>query len=176
MSWEEELFEVLDELEQQAAAAFGVARDLEVADRSRSAYQEVTLASRLMASVGREVRLEVSGVGAVTGTVERVGTGWCLVGGPGPDWVVTLAAVTAVHGAARRSVPEVAWSPVARLGPATALRRLADAGERCVLHLTDATSYDAVLRRVGADFVEASVGEDRTVLVALHALAAVSSR
>ena len=70
----------------------------------------------------------------------------------------------------------VAWSPLARLGLGSALRRLADAGERCVLHLLDGTSHDAVLRRIGADFVEVTVGEGRTVLVALDALAAVQSR
>ena len=86
------------------------------------------------------------------------------------------SAVTAVHGASERSVPEVAWSPVAGLGIGSALRRLADAGERCVLHLTDGTTYDVVLRRVGADFVEATVGEGRMVLVAFAALAAVQSR
>ncbi len=61
-----------------------------------------------------------------------------------------LDAVVAVHGASERSVPEVAWSPIARLGLGSALRRLADAGERCVLHLVDGTMHEAVLRRVGA--------------------------
>lgn len=176
MAWEEELFALLDDLEQQAEAAFDAERDADLADRSRAAYREVTLASRLMASVGTEVRFDVAGVGAVVGVLERVGTGWCLVAGPAQDWVVCLPAVAAVHGAASRSVPEVAWSPVARLGVGSALRRLADAGERCVLHLTDGTAYDAVPRRVGADFVEATVGEGRSLLVALAALAAVQSR
>jgi hypothetical protein len=65
---------------------------------------------------------------------------------------------------------------VARLGVASALRRLADAGERCVLHLRDGTTYDAVLRSVGSDFVEATLGKGRLVLVALGGLAAVQSR
>ena len=65
---------------------------------------------------------------------------------------------------------------VARLGLGSALRRLADAGERCVLHLLDGTSHEATLRRVGADFVEAVEGEGRIVLVAFAAVAAVQSR
>jgi hypothetical protein len=129
-----------------------------------------------MASVGEPVRLEVLGVGAVTGTLDRVATGWCLVTGAAQDWVVGLDAVVAVRGASERSVPEVAWSPIARLGIGAALRRLADAGERCLLHLVDGTMHEAVLRRVGSDFVEATVGEGRTVLVAFSALAAVQSR
>ena len=81
-----------------------------------------------------------------------------------------------VLGSSERSTPEVAWSPVARLGLGLALRRLADAGERCVLHLRDGTRHEAVLRRVGADFVEAQVGAGRLELVAFSALVAVQSR
>jgi hypothetical protein len=81
-----------------------------------------------------------------------------------------------VLGSSERSVPEVAWSPVARLGVGSALRRLAEAGERCVLHLTDGTRHEALLRRVGADFVEVRVGEGRLELVAFTALVAVQSR
>ncbi len=142
MSWEEEVFALLDDLEQQAEAMYAAERDADLADRSRAAYREVTLASRLMASVGEVLRLDITGVG----------------------------------GAAERSVPEVAWSPVARLGLGSALRRIADAGERCVAHVVDGTTYYAQLRRIGSDFVEARVGEDRTVLVAFSALAAVQSR
>lgn len=176
MSWEEEVFALLDDLEQQAEALYAAERDADLADRSRAAYREVTLASRLMASVGGDVRLDVTGVGAVAGVLERVGDGWCLVSGPAQDWVVHLPAVTSVAGAAERSVPEIAWSPVARLGLGSALRRIADAGERCSLHLVDGTTYDGLPRRIGADFLEATVGEGRTVLVAFSALAAVQSR
>ncbi|MFC7493829.1 MULTISPECIES: hypothetical protein [unclassified Nocardioides] len=176
MSWEEELFAVLDDLEQQAEALYDAERDWELADRSRAAYREVTLASRLMASVGTEVRLDVVGVGAVVGVLDRVAEGWCVVSAAAQDWVVCLPAVAVVHGASGRSVPEVAWAPVARLGLGSALRQLADAGERCVVHLSSGATYDAVLRRVGADFVEAIVGEGRQVLVALEGIAAVQSR
>lgn len=176
MAWEDELFALLDELEQQAEALYDAERDADLADRSRAAYRGVTLASRLAASLETEVRLEVAGVGAVAGVLERVAEGWCLLRGPAQDWIVCLPAVGAVEGASDRSVPEVAWSPTARLGLGSALRRLADAGGRCVLHLRDGSRYDAVPRRVGADFVEVSVGADRTLLVALSALAAIQSR
>ena len=172
MTWEEELFAVLDDLEQQAEALYDVERSAELADRSRAEYQQVTLASRLMASLATPVRLEVVGV-------DRVGTGWCLLAGHGQDWVIRLEAVAAVHGASDRSLPEVAWSPIAGLGLGSALRRIADAGERCVVHTIDGTAHDVLLRRVGADFVEAvagEVGEDRTLLVAFASLAAVQSR
>jgi hypothetical protein len=177
VAWDEELFSVLDDLEQQAEALYDAERGIDLADRSRAEYQQVTLASRLMASVGSALVLDVRGVGAVTGTLERAGTGWCLVSGSGQDWIVPLAAVLAVRGASERSSPEVAWSPVARLGLGSALRRLADAGERSVLHLVDGHLLDGTVRRVGADFVEAVTGEHgRAVLVPFEALGAVQSR
>jgi hypothetical protein len=177
MTWEDELFSLLDDLEQQAEALYDAERGFELADRSRAEYQQVTLASRLMASVGSGLGLDVRGIGAIGGVLERVGTGWCLVSGDGQDWIVPLSAVLAVRGAADRSTPEVAWSPVSRLGLGSALRRLAEAGERCVFRCTDGRMLDGFVHRVGADFVEARVGEDgRSVLVPFDALGAVQSR
>jgi hypothetical protein len=176
MGWEEDLFALFDDLEQQAEALYDGEREAELADRSRAAYHEVTLASRVMASTGSEVVVDLRGVGPVAGTVTRVGAGWFLLRGPAQEWVVRLAAVQAVQGASGRSLPEVAWPAVARLGLGSALRRLAEAAERCVLHLVDGSRYEGVLVRVGRDFAEASTGEGRPVLVALSALAAVQSR
>jgi hypothetical protein len=176
VAWEDELFALFDDLEQQAEAMYDAERAVELADRSRVEYQQVTLASRMMASVGEPVRLDVLGVGAVTGHLERVANGWCLVSGSDQDWVVRLDAVIAVVGASDRSVPEIAWSPVARLGLGSALRRIADSGDRCVVHQVGGGSYDAMIRRVGSDFLEATIGTGRIVLVAFSNLAAVQSR
>ncbi len=176
MPWEAELFTFLDDLEQQAEAMYDAERRVELADRSRAEYHHVSLASRLMASVGREVALDLRGTGPVSGVLERVGAGWLLLRGPAQDWVVNADAVARVLGASERSVPEVAWSPLTRLGLGSALRRIVEAGDRCVLHLADGGRHEAVLRRVGADFVEACVGEDRLELVPFGAIAAVQSR
>lgn len=177
MTWEEELFGLLDDLEARAGAAFALEREAELADRRRAEYQHVTLAARLMAAVGRELALEVTGPGLVAGTLARVANGWLLLRGGGQDWIVRLPAVTAVHGAGERALPEVAWPAVARLGLGSALRRLAEAGERCVLHGIDGGRHEGVPARVGADFVEIVVeGSGRRTLVAFAALAAVQSR
>jgi hypothetical protein len=177
VTWEEELFAYLDDLEAQAESLYDAERAEELADRSRSEYAAVTLAARLMASVEREVALEVEGAGTVEGTLARVGTGWCLVTGAGQDWVVRLGAVTEVRGASDRAQPEVAWSPVARLGLGAALRRLADEAEPCLLHLVDGRRVEGVVRRVGADFVEVASGERGQLrLVSTERLAAVQSR
>ncbi len=176
MAWDEELFALLDDLEQRAEALYEAERGAELADRSRAEYQQVTLASRLMASVDGDLRLDVAGVGVLAGTLSRVGAGWCLLCGPTQDWVVPLTSVTGVRGASPRSVPEVAWSPVARLGLGAALRRIADTGADCVVHLTDGRRIDGTLQRVGADFVEVRTPVGESVLVPFAALAAAQSR
>lgn len=182
MPWEEELFSVLDDLEQQAESLYAGERDAELADRSRAEYATVRLAGRLLASVERPVELTLLGRGAsrLAGTLQRVGDGWLLLRSPGPgtghDWVVRLGAVLAVQGASGRAVPEVAWSPLDRLGLGSALRRVADSAEACVVHLVDGAQHEVVLRRVGRDFVEAAGTGGQELLVPFTALAAVQRR
>ncbi len=176
MPWEEELFAALDDLEQQAEALYDAERAAELADRSRAEYGAVTLASRLMASVGTEVVLGVTGVGRVAGELQRLGTGWALVHGTGSDWVVHLSAVEEVRGASARSVPEVAWSPLTRLGLGSAFRRLGETGERCLVHLRSGARAEGRVRRVGADFAEVEVAPERVELVGFAAVAAIQSR
>lgn len=194
MTWEEELFGFLDELEQQAESLYEAERAPELADRSRAEYQQVSLAARLMASVTRDVALDVVGAGVVRGRLERVYAEWCLVAGTGQvgagqvgtgqvgtgqDWVVKTTAVAAAQGCSDRAVPEVAWSPLAKLGFGSALRRLAEAGERCVVHRLDGGRHEGVLRRVGGDFVEVEEGHGagaRLTLVPFEVLVAAQSR
>ena len=82
MGWDERLFDLLDDLEGQAEALYAADRDAELADRSRAEYAAVTLAGRLMASVGRHVLLDVDGTGVVRGelrrAVSRLGLGSAL--------------------------------------------------------------------------------------------------
>ncbi len=179
MSWEDELFALFDDLEGQAAAVWEADREAELADRARTEYGTVTLASRLMASRGTSVAIDVPHVGRVEGRLDRVGESWCLLSGPGQDWIVALRWVVGVHGASPRSIPEVAWSPLDRLGLRAALRRLADAQARCLLHLADGTRHEAYVERVGADFLECRAGagpDDAGLLLAYDGLVAVQSR
>jgi len=176
MSWEHELFALFDDLEGQASALWEADREAELADRARTEYAGVTLASRLMASRGRDVALDLPHVGRVEGRLDRVGPEWCLLSGLGQDWIVPLRSVAGVRGASERAVPEVAWSPVDRLGLGAALRRLADAEARCLLHLADGTRHEAYVVRVGADFAEARDVAGSTLLVPYAGLVAVQSR
>ena len=175
--WEARLFALFDDLEQQAEAAFALERDLEVADRAQAEYAEVRLASRLMASVGQRVTLRLAGIGPVTGSLERVADGWCLLAGEAGRWVVRLAAVQVASGLSVRSVPDAAWPAAARLGLRSALRGISADGDRCRLLTLDGAAYDVRLSRVGADFVEAVAdGSGEPLLVRFDALGAVHQR
>ncbi len=176
MAWDDELASLFADLERQAEAIYGEERAAELADRSRAEYASVSLASRLMASLQHEVVLDVLGVGAVSGRLERLGDGWCLVRSLGTDWIVVGEAVAAVRGASERAVPEAAWSPLTRLAVGSTLRGLSAAEARCVVHRRDGARHEGVLGRVGADFVEVRPEVGRIQLVAFAALAAVASR
>lgn len=175
--WDERLFAVLDDLEQQAESAFAAERDAEVADRALAEYAQVGLATRMMASLGGRVRLRVAGAGWVEGELRRVAEAWCLVDGAPNQWLVRLAAIRVAAGLSPRSVPEAAWPVTARLGLGSALRRISGNGEQCRLVTLDGEGYDVRLGRVGADFVEAWHGESRDPLaVSFSAIAVVTER
>ena len=176
MAWEEDLFALFDDLESQAEAAYARDREAELVDRRRAEYAEVTFAARLMASLGRAVTLEVRGIGPLHGTLERVATGWLLLSAGAVDWVVRQDAVGSLIGASERAVPAVAWPAVARLGLGSALRRLAESGERCWVHRVDGQRHEGVVRRVGQDFLELAGDAGRVTLVPFAVVAAVQSR
>lgn len=170
------MFAFLDDLEGQAEALYADEREAELVDRSRAEYAGVTLTGRLMASVGDLVEVDVRAVGPVRGSLRRVARSWCLVSGHGQEWFLPRLAIVAVAGASTRAVPEIAWSPLTRLGIGSAMRRIADAQDRCLVHTLDGARHDVILRRVGADFVEAVTDQQETVLVALDSVAAIQRR
>ena len=61
MSWESQLAAQLDDLEGQAQDLLSRERDWEVAEQARAEYASISLLTRLMASVGRRLDLEVRG-------------------------------------------------------------------------------------------------------------------
>ena len=65
---------------------------------------------------------------------------------------------------------------MSRLGLGSALRRLADAGEPCVVHGVDGTVVRCVPDPGGADFVEARWARAGSLLLSRDAIAAVQSR
>lgn len=178
---DEALLGLLDDLDAWGTALQHRERVEEVRDRSRSAYAEVSLASRLMASLGLPISAQMRGVGPLTGLLDQVGQGWVRLETATHCWSLRSEALLMVRGVADRSVPEQAWSPLARLGFAAVLRRAADAGEPCLLVVDGgadraAMVRDAVVIRVGADFVELRVeAEAGRVLVPTTAVLALRS-
>jgi hypothetical protein len=173
MRWEERLLGLFDDLEQQAEGLALADRDALVAEQSRAAYAEVDLAGRLHASLGRLLRVEVTGVGAVEAELLRGGDGWCLLGSGAQEWLVALPAVLAVRGLADRALEAGARPVTARLGLTSALRGVAqDAGE-VVVHRVDGGLTRGHVGRVGRDFVEMRKEAGAVEVVPLAALAVV---
>jgi hypothetical protein len=160
MRWEERLLDLFDDLEQQAEGLALAERDALVAEQSRAEYVGVDLAARLHASTGGSVRVDVTGLGTLDGRVLRTGDGWCLLEVAGREWIVVLAAVTALRGLRDGGVVAGARPLTARLGLGSALRGVAEGGSEVVLHRRDGTVLRGGLGRVGADFVELWPGAD----------------
>ena len=176
MTWEERLFEVFDDLEQEAEGLALVARDAAVGERARELYSEVDLASRFHGSLGADVELVVPGAGALRGRLTRTGRDWCLLElghGTGPEAVVNLDGLLSVRGLAPRAAPERVRAVTARLGLASALRRLATDTAPVVVVRRDGEVRRGRLGRVGADFVELLPESGQAEVVPMRALAVV---
>jgi hypothetical protein len=158
----EDMGQLFEDLEQLAEGLHLVERDTELLDRSRSEYAGVTFAARLHASVGEPITLTVVGVGALEGTLVRVGEGWCLLATTlaNQEWVVPLNAVTRTAGLSHLAVSAGARRAVDRLPLRSALREAAEARDEVVLFHLDGTHCRGRLARVGADFVELVVTEN----------------
>lgn len=145
---------MLEDLEQQAEGLALAERDAEVAELGRAAYSTVDLASRVHASLGRQVSLEVLVLGRLSGRLSSAGAGWLLLGAPATEWLVPLPRVTAFEGLSEWALTPVARPLTARLGFGSVLRRLAEQGDRVTAVRSDGARVAGLLRRVGADFVE----------------------
>lgn len=154
---------VIEDLEQQAAGMLLAERDAELVDRARGEYATVALSSRVHASIGRPVVLDLWDGGSVEGLLDSAGKDWFLLtsmleaAGPAGGGGVTLvrtAAVAAAGGLSDRAVPEAARPIAARLGIGSALHRLTSGGAEVVVSLVTGTRLRGQLGRVGSDFVE----------------------
>jgi hypothetical protein len=159
MRWEERLLDLFDDLEQQAEGLALAGRDAEVAEQSRGEYARVDLAARLHASVGAAVRCEVCGVGRVDARLVSAGDGWCLLGSAAVEWLVRVPAIVTVRGLAHQGRGVEARPVAARLGWGSALRGVAETRSTVVVQYLNGGSASGLLGRVGADFVELSVGD-----------------
>lgn len=169
--WEQRLFAVFDDLEQQAEGLALAERDARVADLAREGYAGIDLLARLHGAVGAEVTLRLAGLGPLRCTLLRVGPDWLLAGAEGQEWLVRLAAVEELRGLPDRAVDPVRRPPTARLGLGSVLRSIAADADPVVVHRTGGETLRARVRRVGADFVE--VESEGVAVLPWHAIAAV---
>ncbi len=157
MRWER----LFDDVEGQLEAAARAELAGEVADRTRREVARLRLVDRLRASLGAELTLTVTGTGALTGRLERVGPDWLLLLPPsGPPALVVRDAVQAVAGLPRAAAEPGSEGPVlSRLDLGHALRAIARDRSPVSVLLRDGGQLDGTVDRVGADFID----------VALHA-------
>ena len=133
MSWEESMFAVFDDLEQQAEGLHLVERDAEVADLTMAEYSRISLGARLHASLGRDLRVRLVGGhrrGRPAGPARR---GLAAAGRPvrGVDRAPRRHR-HASPGSPPRADSEETWSVVDRLTPARACCAGCRGGQRAV--------------------------------------------
>jgi hypothetical protein len=158
VSWERRLVDLFEDLEQQAEGAALAARDVEVAELARGEYAEVDLASRIHASLGRQVEASLEGL-VLRGRLARAGDGWCLLvhdAGDGrvDEWVVPSAGLLALRGLSPQAQPLGQRPLPARLGLGSVLRSVAEAQEPVLVVRSDGERRQGRVGRVGRDFLE----------------------
>lgn len=161
MGWEESMFALFDDLEQQAAGMQLAERDAEVADLTVAEYSQVTLGARLHASLDLDLRVRLVGGHQVAGRLARVGEGWILLVDRSTEWIVRLGGVITMSGLSPRADSEDTWSVMDRLSLRAVLRRLSAVAEPCLVHFSDDHRSEGRVGRVGQDFFELHVGARR---------------
>ena len=167
MGWEESMFAVFEDLEQQAEGLHLIERDAEVADLTVAEYSRISLGARLHASLGLDLRARLVGGLVVAGRLARAGEDWLLLVGQSSEWIVRHDGIVTLTGLSPRADSEETWSVLDRLNLRALLRRLSSVHETCLVHFADDQQVEGRVGRVGRDFFELYVGEgpDRTVQV-----------
>ena len=147
------------DLEAQAAALYQAERAAEVEERTRGEIATLHWQHRTRAAVGATLRVRLAGGGQVSGVLVRVGPDWLLMDeGGGREVVVVATAVVGVRGVGRcAAVPDSEGLVESRLGLRHALRGIARDRSAVRVQLSDGTTLDATIDRVGSDFIEVAV-------------------
>jgi hypothetical protein len=124
-------------------------RDAEVRDRTRIEHGRLTLADRLVASIGAEVAVTTAGAGTLHGRLNAAARDWLLV----DDTLVTRTAVLGVRGLSAYAVePDARARAASTIGGR--LRALAADGTPVTCVFTDGNVVTAAIERVGKDHVD----------------------
>lgn len=162
MRWDD----LFRDLEAQLAEAEAADLAAEVADRTRREAAQLHLVDRLLPVVGGSLRLQVCGVGDVSGELQHVGQEMLLLREPaGRQVLVPTAAILSVRGvSARSAVPGAQGRIFERLRLSSAVRAVARDRAEVRIILRDGASLSGTVDRVGTDFLELAehpVGEGR---------------
>ena len=143
------------DLESQFAAMHDSDLYGEVADRIRAEMGRITVLDRLRGALGTVVRLDLLGGRTVAGELVRVGKDCLLIAsGRTEEWLVPVAAVTAVHGLGPWA-DQAEGTVCGRLGLAHLLRCIArDRSPVTVFCAGAEQAVSGTIDRVGADFLE----------------------
>lgn len=157
---------LFDDLAAQAEMLAQAERAAEVEERTRIEIGALTVRDRARAALGAPLRVRLTGGATVSGELLRVGVDWLLLdAGAGRQALVPTAHVVSLRGLGRYSaVPASAGAVESRLGLRHVLRGIARDRSVVRIALTDGSTVDATIDRVGADFVEVAThpaGEPR---------------
>jgi hypothetical protein len=144
------------DLEAQAQVLAQAERGGEVEERTRGELGALRLRDRARAALGTPLRLRMSGGVAASGELLRVGPDWLLIDeGDGRELVAATAHLLSVRGLSRYSaVPATEGVVDSRLGLRHALRGIARDRSAVRIHLSDGSTVDATIDRIGSDFIE----------------------
>lgn len=167
MDWRD----LLGDLENQMLAEERLELEAEVADRAMREAATLGLADRLRAAAETAVRLEVRGLGIVSGRLEAVGPDWLMLRETpsAAGSLVRLAAITSVRDLPAGAAPIEGAVP-ARYTVQLVLRRISSAALPVVVTLEDGSVRRGRLGVVGKDYVELAGGEGGRALIASSAL------
>ncbi|TAM89274.1 MAG: hypothetical protein EPN43_07280 [Jatrophihabitans sp.] len=150
---------LFDDLAAQAQSLERAERAARIEERTRAEFGDLALLDRVRTAVGARLRVQTSAGGTLGGTLTRWGGDWLLLAEDGgAEVLVALAAVVTIGGLPpAAAVPGTVDAVTARLGLRSVLRRLARDRAPVRLLLAGGASVDAVIDRVGSDFLEAAV-------------------
>jgi hypothetical protein len=179
MGWEETMFALFDDLEQQAEGLQLAGRDADVAELTMAEYSRISMGARLHASLGLDLRVRLVGGHVVAGRLARLGEDWLLLVDRSAEWIVRHNGIASVAGLSPRAHSEQTWSVVDRLTLRAVLRRLSGSNEPCLVHFVDAQQVAGRIGRVGRDFFELHATEGAATqvqVVPVEPVAAISGR
>ncbi|MGB3830022.1 MAG: hypothetical protein WA962_14735 [Ornithinimicrobium sp.] len=147
---------LFDDLEAQLVRMEQTELAADVSERTRAERGQIALIQRLAADAGRELVVDVQGVGRVGGTLSEVGLDWFIVDSTthGPHRsravLVSLAAVQSVTGLTGFA-DQRDGALQRRFGLRSALRALGRDRARVRIHLSGGGTVQGTIDRVGLD-------------------------